>query len=146
MRSLSPFRRGRLGRRGLAALAGLATVFSLVVPAQMVPAVAASSVTEPAARSGYWTVASDGGIFAFGDAEFFGSTGAVSLNKPIVGMAATPTGNGYWLTASDGGIFAFGDATFHGSTGDIPLNKPIVAVTSGSAAAALVPVDRKSVV
>ena len=25
---------------------------------------------------GYWLVASDGGIFAFGDATFFGSTGA----------------------------------------------------------------------
>ncbi len=25
---------------------------------------------------GYWLVATDGGIFAFGDAGFFGSTGA----------------------------------------------------------------------
>ena len=41
---------------------------------------------------GYWLVASDGGIFAFGDAGFFGSTGALTLNKPIVGMAATPDG------------------------------------------------------
>ena len=31
---------------------------------------------------GYWLVASDGGIFAFGDAGFFGSTGALNLNKP----------------------------------------------------------------
>ena len=37
--------------------------------------------------------------------------------KPIVGMAATPSGHGYWLVASDGGIFAFGDAGFLGSTG-----------------------------
>ena len=34
------------------------------------------------------------------------------LNKPIVGMAATPDGDGYWLVASDGGVFAFGDAGF----------------------------------
>ena len=39
------------------------------------------------------------------------------LNKPVVGMAATPDGNGYWLVASDGGIFAYGDAQFYGSTG-----------------------------
>ena len=52
---------------------------------------------------GYWLVASDGGIFTFGDAAFFGSTGAMHLNKPIVGMAATPDGRGYWLVASDGG-------------------------------------------
>ena len=40
---------------------------------------------------GYWLVASDGGIFTFGDANFYGSTGAIKLNQPIVGIAATPT-------------------------------------------------------
>ena len=60
-------------------------------------------------------MASDGGIFAFGDATFYGSEGGKPLNKPIVGMAATPDGNGYWEVASDGGIFAFGDAKFYGS-------------------------------
>ena len=57
---------------------------------------------------GYWLVAADGGIFTFGDARFFGSTGNLHLNQPIVGMAATPDGNGYWLVAADGGIFSFG--------------------------------------
>ncbi|HEY1826473.1 MAG TPA: glycoside hydrolase family 43 protein [Acidimicrobiales bacterium] len=75
---------------------------------------------------GYWQVASDGGIFTFGAAQFYGSTGSLRLNKPVVGMAATPDGRGYWLVASDGGIFAFGDAQFWGSTGAIKLNKPIV--------------------
>jgi hypothetical protein len=79
---------------------------------------------------GYWLVASDGGIFAFGDAAFYGSTGSITLNKPIVGMAATPDGGGYWLVASDGGIFAFGDAQFYGSTGAITLNKPIVGMAA----------------
>ena len=106
---------------------------------------------------GYWLVATDGGIFAFGDAgfygsraaspqqadrrhgrhprrqgllagrpptaasspsatpRFYGSTGGQPLNKPIVGMAATPDGKGYWLVATDGGVFAFGDAGFFGS-------------------------------
>ena len=45
--------------------------------------------------------------------------GAMHLNDPIVGMAATPDGKGYWLVASDGGIFTFGDAPFYGSTGAI---------------------------
>jgi hypothetical protein len=66
---------------------------------------------------GYWLVASDGGLFAFGDAAFYGSTGNITLNKPIVGMASTPDGKGYWLVASDGGIFTYGDATFLGSAG-----------------------------
>ena len=41
---------------------------------------------------GYWLVASDGGIFAFGDAGFYGSTGGMPLNRPIVGMATDPDG------------------------------------------------------
>ena len=76
--------------------------------------------------SGYWMAGSDGGIFAFGNAGYFGSTGAMTLNQPIVSMAATSDGRGYWLVASDGGIFAFGDAGFFGSTGAMALNKPIV--------------------
>jgi hypothetical protein len=66
--------------------------------------------------AGYWLSASDGGIFTFGPgASFFGSTGSIKLNKPIVGMAGTPDSGGYWEVASDGGIFAFGDAGFFGS-------------------------------
>ena len=60
-------------------------------------------------------MASDGGIFTFGDAAFYGSEGGVTLNSPVVGMASTPDGKGYWLVASDGGIFTFGDAAFYGS-------------------------------
>ena len=36
----------------------------------------------------YWLVASDGGIFSYGDAQFFGSTGGTPLNKPIVGIGS----------------------------------------------------------
>jgi hypothetical protein len=81
---------------------------------------------------GYWLVASDGGIFSFGNAPFYGSTGSLRLNKPVVGMAATPDSRGYWLVASDGGIFSFGDAQFHGSTGSLKLNKPIVGMAATS--------------
>jgi hypothetical protein len=77
---------------------------------------------------GYFFVATDGGIFNFGDSEFKGSTGDIALNKPIVGAASTPTGEGYYLVASDGGIFTFGDAVFRGSMGGSPLNSPIVAM------------------
>jgi hypothetical protein len=80
----------------------------------------------PPAVAGYWLVASDGGIFAYGNARFYGSTGHIRLNRPIVTMARTPSGRGYWLAASDGGMFSFGDAHFYGSTGGMRLNRPIV--------------------
>ncbi len=63
-------------------------------------------------------------------AQFFGSAGSLNLNKPIVGMAATPDSGGYWLVASDGGIFNYGDAQFYGSTGALNLNKPIVGMAA----------------
>ena len=59
-----------------------------------------------------------------------GSISHVALNRPIVGMAATPSGNGYWLVAADGGVFTFGDAHFHGSTGKRKLAAPIVGITA----------------
>ena len=43
---------------------------------------------------GYWLVASDGGVFCFGDARFFGSMGGEPLNRPIVDIARPPTGGG----------------------------------------------------
>ena len=46
------------------------------------------SVGKATPTTGYWLVASDGGIFSYGDAVFYGSTGAMALNKPIVGMAS----------------------------------------------------------
>jgi len=79
---------------------------------------------------GYWEVAADGGLFAFGDAGFYGSTGAIHLNKPTVDMTPTPDGRGSWSVASDGGSFAFGDAGFFGSMGGSQLNRPIVSMAA----------------
>ena len=79
---------------------------------------------------GYALLGQDGGIFTFGGAQFFGSTGDQKLNQPVVGMAWTPTGKGYWVVARDGGIFTFGDAEFFGSTGGMTLNQPILGMES----------------
>ena len=79
---------------------------------------------------GYWLVAADGGIFAFGNARFYGSTGGAASEPPIVGMAATPDGRGYWLVASDGGVFAFGAAGFFGSAGGVVLDAPVVGMAA----------------
>ncbi len=82
---------------------------------------------------GYWLVASDGGIFTFGDAKFDGAMGGKPLNKPIVGMAVDVATGGYWEVVSDGGIFSF-NAPFFGSMGGKYLAQPIVgmdALSSG---------------
>jgi N-acetylmuramoyl-L-alanine amidase-like protein len=75
--------------------------------------------TTPSGK-GYWIVGSDGGVFAYGDAGFYGSAGGVKLAAPVVGITATPSGMGYWLIAQDGGVFAYGDAPFYGApVGDV---------------------------
>ena len=87
-------------------------------------------VIAPTIPRGYWLVATDGGVFTFGEAQFWGSMGNRPINKPVVGMAVTPDSRGYWLVASDGGVFAFGDAQFYGSMGNTPLNEPIVGIAA----------------
>ena len=76
----------------------------------------------PAPTHGYWLVGSDGGIFTFGSASFYGSTGSLKLQRPVVGITPTKDRGGYWLVASDGGTFAFGDAGFYGSIPGLGLN------------------------
>jgi hypothetical protein len=84
----------------------------------------------PATNTGYRLVASNGSVYSYGTAPFYGSMGGQTLNQPIVGTASTPGDGGYWLVASDGGIFSFGNAAFYGSMGGKPLNQPIVGIAA----------------
>jgi hypothetical protein len=45
-----------------------------------------SETAADAAAGGYWLVGSDGGVFAFGDAQFYGSISDVHLAAPVVGI------------------------------------------------------------
>jgi SpoIID/LytB domain protein len=101
-------------------------------PAQLgsLPGGASSVNGSSGGVGGYWINAADGGIFSFGDAQFYGSTGGMHLNQPVVAMASTHDAAGYWEVASDGGVFSFGDAQFYGSTGSIRLNKPMVGMAA----------------
>jgi hypothetical protein len=69
-------------------------------------------------------------VFEGGNAEWSGDAGSTPLDRPVVGMAATPDGKGYWLVASDGGVFSYGDAQFYGSAGSIHLNEPVVGMAA----------------
>jgi hypothetical protein len=88
-----------------------------------------------ASAGGYWSATSDGGVFSYGTATFFGSMGGALLNAPVVGIASTPDHGGYWLVASDGGVFSFGDAAFYGSVPGVlqpgqSLNRPVVGIAA----------------
>jgi hypothetical protein len=85
---------------------------------------------------GYYLVGADGGVFAFGDAPFFGSLGDTRLDAPIVDLVEYSDCHGsyphycpvtgYSLIAADGGIFTFGDIPFDGSLAGTHLTSPVV--------------------
>jgi len=79
--------------------------------------------------NGYWLVGSDGGVFAFGDATYFGSEGGEHLAKPIVGIASTETGNGYWEVGADEASSVSRSSIRRLQGGEL-LNAPIVAIAS----------------
>ena len=91
------------------------------VPAPTPAPPAAITAPSTATTHGYWLVGSDGGIFNFGAAGFYGSTGSLALQRPVVGLSPTTSRTGYWLVASDGGIFAF-NTGFYGSLPGLGLN------------------------
>ncbi|HZQ27793.1 MAG TPA: hypothetical protein VFA94_08845 [Acidimicrobiales bacterium] len=96
-----------------------------------VPASPAGAAADPPALGpgpAYWLVASDGGIFAYGRAHFAGSLAGTPVQRPIAGIAATPSGQGYWMVARDGGVFAFGDAPYLGGAAGQPLNTAVVGI------------------
>ncbi len=74
-----------------------------------VPAAASST-----AHAGYWMLGSDGHVYAFGSAKYFGST-----TNGAVAMAARPDGLGYWITTDIGTVTAFGAA--HADSGSPAL-------------------------
>jgi hypothetical protein len=74
-------------------------------------------------QHGYFMVASDGGVFAFGDAHFAGSCpGVGGCAGAAVAVIPDSTGNGYWLVTDVGDVYAFGDAPYYGNapTGGSP--------------------------
>ena len=82
---------------------------------------------------GYWLIASDGGVFAFGDAGFFGSLGGAPPSTGLVGVAPTPDGGGYWVLGANGTVYNFGDAPqvgiAAGSPGLATMKSPMTGMT-----------------
>jgi len=78
---------------------------------------------------GYFMVASDGGVFAFGDARFEGSCpGIGGCRGAAVAVVPDATGNGYWVVTSTGAVYTFGDATNYGQPG--PQSSDITSATA----------------
>lgn len=83
-------------------------------------------IESTASGTGYWVVTSNGAVYSFGDAAYYGGANTINLQSEIVDVKSSLTGKGYWLVAKDGGVFTYGDAKFYRSAGNINLDYEIV--------------------
>ena len=79
---------------------------------------------------GYWLDDAKGGIYSFGSAPFYGSAGNLALNKPIVGMAATPDGAGLLAGGLRRRHLHLRRRRLLRQHGHLVLNKPIVGMAA----------------
>ena len=81
-----------------APLAVIALVLGVLMPnlagSRGSRASASSRMVAQDPTGGYWLAASDGGVFTFGGATFFGSMVGKHLNAPVIGIQSTPDGGG----------------------------------------------------
>jgi ligand-binding sensor domain-containing protein len=85
--------------------------------------IVALAVTPDAA--GYFTVAADGHVSAFGTAKSSGSLLPQRHTTPVVALVVDANERGYWIITAGGGVFAFGHAPNHGHISHSPTS-PIV--------------------
>ena len=69
--------------------------------------------------NGYWIIKTDGAVYAYGDAQFFGGCnpgGAAPFPAGITALSieAHPGGQGYWILSSNYSVYAFGAAGYYG--------------------------------
>lgn len=119
---------GPAGTPGTPGAAGPAGPVGPVGPATVATGPAGTGLTH---TSGYYLVASDGGVFAFGDAIFYGSEGSQNLSSPVVSIVVAPGDVGYWLVSANGHVAPFGGASGYGELAGQHLNAPIVSGAVG---------------
>ena len=84
------------------------------------------------ATGGYWLVASDGGIFAFG-APFYGSTGASGSTGRSTGWRPRPTAGATGSSPPTAACSPSATRGFHGSAGDLVLVAPVTGMAADPA-------------
>ena len=112
-------------------LSGFAAIMGLVGATALLAPMGAPSAAAATGSPGYWLLGGDGGVFAFGSSEYFGSSASSATDCPANpparsmpngscwSMAAPPDNQGYWIVnAYSGKIFPFGDAVSYGQPAD----------------------------
>lgn len=118
----------------------------IMVMAGMVPAGAQSSNPsyDTNAPQGYWLLGSDGGVFSFGAAHYYGrgrypatscdtaECTAVPMSGKPVAMASAPTGNGYRILGADGEVMGLNATVCPYASGTTRPAAPMVAMADAN--------------
>lgn len=114
------------GKLALAAALITGSATAMIV-AEGSPAEAEASSEKSSEGDGYWMVTSNGNVYEFGDAQWYGSGFSETVD-----IEPTPGGNGYWLADKYGFVGAYGDAPFLGSDPHLQYDKKEVATSISS--------------
>ncbi|HMS25097.1 MAG TPA: hypothetical protein PKB15_05350 [Acidimicrobiia bacterium] len=82
--------------------------------------------------NGYWIIDDIGGVFCFGDVDYFGSVPGDGQTCVAQKIIPSPTGYGYWIIDRRGMVLPFGDAAYCGHpkpeevTGDVIGMVPVL--------------------
>jgi Ca2+-binding RTX toxin-like protein len=114
-----------LERNGFIYRFGAAADFTGPTLAAGVTAVDAESTPS---GNGLLVLASNGSLYAYGDAPFFGGVDTATLNagERVSSISVTPSGGGYWVFTNRGRVVAFGNAPFLGDLTSFTLNGPVL--------------------
>jgi hypothetical protein len=75
-------------------------------------------IAQAADGSGYYILAPDGDVYAYGGAPFYGSAQSSYFSgQTAVALIVDGNGLGYWIVSSSGNVYAFGGAPYEGSAG-----------------------------
>ena len=103
--------------------------------AGMVDAVAALGMadtfsTASASRSGYWVLASNGGVCNFGSVPYLGDA-SLPAGATATNLTGTQSNAGYWIVDSTGHVFSFGDAKYLGGlNGGLQAGEQVTSISA----------------
>ena len=103
-----------------ASAVGLRSDWFALTSGQGTPPPTTTTPPPPPPSAGYHVLTSDGTVYAFNKAPWFGSFGAAAAHTTAVSIGERS--GGYWVLAGDGSVHPFGAATSRGSLAGKALN------------------------
>jgi hypothetical protein len=87
------------------------------------------NIPPPVRGQGYWMLAADGEVYAFGDADPYPAWPTPIPPGAAIDVEPTPSGRGYWVVNEGGGVRYHGDAAQKGQAGSLRPGEVATAIS-----------------